>query len=270
MTTDAPTTESPRPWLAVRYLRFALAVTFLTRLPLPVRGTVTADDLRASMAWYPAVGAALGLLGWGVYRGAAWLLDGGPQPSLLAAVITVVALEMAAGALHLDGVMDTCDGVGSGAPRARALEIMKDSRVGAMGVFGAIAVLLLKVAALGALAPARALLPLLVGWAAARALPLVNLLIFPYARAQGTGGLFTNGRAPYALPIALLCTAAAGWLAGGVDGLLIAGLALALPLAVQAGISRTLGGLTGDVYGFGIELAEVTALLLGCLYARWM
>jgi len=270
MTTEAPTTESPRrSWLAVRWRRFALAVTFLTRLPLPLRGEVTPDDLRASMGWYPAVGAALGLLGWGLYLGGARLFAGG-EASLLAAALAVVLLETATGALHLDGLMDTCDGAGSGAPRARALEIMKDSRVGAMGVFGAVAVLLVKVAALAALPPATALLPLLAGWAAARALPLLNLRLFPYARAQGTGGMFTTGRAPHALPLALLTVAAAGWLAGRVDGLLLVALALAIPLFIQARIAAKLGGLTGDVYGCGIELSEVTAVLLGCVFARWL
>ena len=149
MTTDTTQSDTPcRGPLGTAWLRFALAVTFLTRLPLPVRGEVTPADLRASLGWYPFIGLVMGALGWGLYLAGVAVF-----PPAVTAVLVIILLEMCTGALHLDGLMDTCDGVGSNAPRARALAIMKDSRVGAMGVFGAVAVLLLKVVALAALTP---------------------------------------------------------------------------------------------------------------------
>ncbi len=264
MQLDAP----PRGWFATRWRRFALAVTFLTRLPLPISGTATADDLRASMGWYPVVGLVLGAVGWGFYRAAGLVL-----PSAVAAAVTIIALEWCTGALHLDGVMDTCDGLGSGAPRERALEIMKDSRVGAKGVFGALAVLLLKVTALAALAPPDSLLPLLVGCMAARLAPIWAVTLFPYARPDGTGKAFTGGTVGWSLPAATLFTLGAGWFLGYLlgQGLLGLGLALlltALVLFVHSRIARRLGGLTGDVYGMGIELAETLALLIGCMLVQ--
>lgn len=243
-------------WLATRWRRFALAATFLTRLPLPIHGEVTPADLRASMGWYPVLGAGIGALGWGLYTLGLRLFPPG-----VAAALVVVVLEMVTGALHLDGWMDTCDGLGSGRSRERMLEIMKDSRVGAMGVFGAIAVILLKVMALMSLTSAQALLPLLAGWAIARLLPLLDVTLFPYARAQGTGGLFTGGKAPLALAFAIVSTAGITYLVGGVTGLLLAVGLVAVTLLVQACIARQLGGLTGDVYGMGIECAETLALL---------
>ena len=105
--------------------------------------------------------------------------------------------------------MDTCDGYFSGAPRERALEIMKDSRAGAMGVVGAVLILLLKVAALGALTRADAAAPLLAGWAAARALPALDVYAWPYARAAGTGEAFTRERTPGPLALAGALLAAA-------------------------------------------------------------
>lgn len=257
MTTTTDIAETPaRGWFATRWLRFVLAVTFLTRLPLPIRGEVSPADLRASMGWYPLIGLGLGAAGWGIFLGGSeWL------PATVAAALTVILLELVTGALHLDGFMDTCDGLGSGAPRERALEIMKDSRVGAMGVFGAVAIILLKVTVLAALTPTQALLPLLVGWTAARSLPIIDVTLFPYARKSGTGGFFTEGRAPLALPIALLSTLAVAYLVGHLPGLLLALAALGVTLLVQVAISRKLGGLTGDVYGMGIELAEVLVLL---------
>jgi len=259
---EAPQYE-PRPpaWR----LHLTLAVTFLTRLPLPVRCEVTAEDLHASMAWYPLVGLGLGVLGWLLYIGAYLLFS-----SLVAAVLVIILLEMATGALHLDGFMDTCDGIGSGKPRERALEIMKDSRVGAMGVFGAIAVLLVKVSALDALPDSRTILnTLVIGWTAARVVPIYNVLLFPYARDTGTGKPFVRRGARWPILRATLFAGVVGFLFNGLDGVLLAAAIITLPLLVQKTIARKLGGLTGDVYGMGIELGEAVALLGGCVLMQY-
>jgi len=241
--------------------RLTLAVTFLTGLPLPLRGEAADDDLWGSMAWYPLVGLGLGAAGWGLYEGFGWL-----APPLVAAALVVVLLELFTRALHLDGLMDTCDGYFSGAPRERALEIMKDSRSGAMGVFGAIAVVLIKVVALASLSRSQAVLPLLVGWTAARALPPLDLKLFPYARASGTGAPFARAAGAGPLVAALLSliviAAATGVITTHVAAAAIVVVAaLAVALAAQAAVARRLGGLTGDVYGMGIEIAEAAALV---------
>lgn len=257
------TAEQQRGWLATQWLRFALAATFLTRLPLPVRGDVSTDDLRASMGWYPLLGLGLGAAGWGCYLGSSHVL-----PPAVAAALTIVLLEMCTGALHLDGFMDTCDGIGSGAPRERALEIMKDSRVGAMGVFGAVVVLLIKVTALLSLSPHQSLLPLFIGWAAARAVPALDVTFFRYARKKGTGGAFTEGKSPGMVACVIVSTLLIAWGVGQLTGVMVAGAVIVLTLSVQANIGRKLGGLTGDVYGMGVELAEVLALVAGCVLMR--
>lgn len=252
--------------------RLTLAVTFLTALPLPVRGEVAAADLGASMAWYPLVGLALGGLAWGLYAALTAAL-----PGLVAAVIVVLVLEAVTRGLHMDGLMDTCDGYFSGAPRERALEIMKDSHAGAMGVIGAVLVLLLKCAALGALTRAGAAAPLLAGWAAARTLPALDVYFWPYARPAGTGEAFTRERAPETPALAaaflLLAVTVAALAAGGAGGQwwaapVVALCAMAGAMAAQAVVARRLGGMTGDVYGMGIELAETVALVVACALVR--
>jgi len=254
--------------------RMTLAVTFLTGIPLPVRGEVSSSDLWRSMGWYPLVGLGLGAAGWGVYVGLLELL-----PALVAAVLVIMALEAVTRGLHLDGLMDTCDGLLSGAPRERALEIMKDSNVGAMGVAGAVLIVVLKVAALGALARADAAGPVLAGWCAARALPAFDVYAWPYARPAGTGEAFSRERTigPVLLAAVLLAVgvAVAGWAsltAGGAGGwyagLVVAAFAMAVAVLVQAAVAKRLGGLTGDVYGLGIELAEAAALVAGCALVR--
>ena len=254
--------------------RLTLAVTFLTGIPLKVEGEVSPADLWRSMGWYPLVGLALGAAAWAVYAGLLALV-----PGLVAATLVVIALEAVTRGLHMDGLMDTADGILSGAPRERALEIMKDSNVGAMGVVAAVLILVLKVAALGALTRADAAAPLLVGWCAARALPAVDVYNWPYARAAGTGEAFTREHTPGPVQLAggllaagvvvagvagLLAGAAATWYAG----LVIAVVCMSVALLVQAAVAKRLGGLTGDVYGMGIELAEAAALVVGAMLVK--
>ncbi len=250
--------------------QLTLAVTFLTGIPLKVEGDVSPSDLWRSMGWYPLVGLAMGVAAWAVYAGLLWFL-----PGLVAAALVVILLELLTRGLHMDGLMDTADGILSGAPRERALEIMKDSNVGAMGVVAAVLLLILKVAALGALTRADAAAPLLAGWCAARALPALNVYWWPYARAAGTGEAFTREHTPGPLQLAggllvagVVVAGLAGLWAGAAGswyaGLVVAALSMGVALGVQAAVAKRLGGLTGDVYGMGIELAEAAALVTGC------
>jgi len=254
--------------------QLTLAVTFLTGIPLKVEGDVSPADLWRSMGWYPLVGLALGAIAWGAYAGLLAVL-----PSLVAAGLVVLLLQAVTRGLHMDGLMDTADGLLSGAPRERALEIMKDSNVGAMGVVAAVLILILKVAALGALARADAAAPLLAGWCAARALPALDVYVWPYARTAGTGEAFTRERTigPVALAAALLAagvvatmfvSVAASGAGAWYAGLVVAVIAMGVALLVQAAVAKRLGGLTGDVYGMGIELAETAALAVGCALVK--
>ncbi len=250
--------------------RLTLAVTFLTGIPLKVEGEVSPADLWGSMGWYPLVGLAMGVAAWAVYAGLVSFL-----PGLVAATLVVILLELLTRGLHLDGLMDTADGILSGAPRERALEIMKDHNVGAMGVASAVLLLVLKVAALGALTRADAAAPLIAGWCAARTLPALNVYWWPYARAAGTGEAFTRDHTPGPLQLAggllvggVVVAGLAGLSAGAAGSwyaaLVTAVVAMAVALGVQAAVAKRLGGLTGDVYGMGIELAEAAALVVGC------
>lgn len=249
----------------------SLAVTFLTAVPLPQTGEPSPRQLWRSMGWYPLVGLGLGLAGWAVLSGLTLVV-----PHMLAAVVVVAFLELATRGLHLDGLMDSADGLLSGAARERALEIMKDSRVGAMGVAAALFVALLKCAALASLPSLAPLAPLLVGWAAARTVPPLAVYLWPYARSQGTGAAFNQERSLGPVVAALVVLALVS-IAGSAAGVmlddaaviwrspLVAVAAVIVPLALLAGVARRLGGLTGDTYGLGIEVAETTALVVGCV-----
>ncbi|MBX6395572.1 MAG: adenosylcobinamide-GDP ribazoletransferase, partial [Alicyclobacillaceae bacterium] len=127
---------------------FVTAIRFLTRIPLPPvdpaggTGAAQADQevICRSVRWYAAVGVLLGALLWL----AAWILHVARLPAPGGAALLVVVDILLTGGLHLDGWMDTADGLGSWRSRERMLAIMRDSRVGAMGVLAACGALLVE------------------------------------------------------------------------------------------------------------------------------
>ncbi|MDU5948969.1 MAG: adenosylcobinamide-GDP ribazoletransferase, partial [Paenibacillus macerans] len=122
------------------------AFQFLTRFPVRAELDFTPELLRRSVRYYPLVGAAVGLSVWAAAVLSAWLL-----PPLPAAVLALIVWVWVTGGLHLDGWMDTADGLLSYRPREKMLEIMKDSRVGAMGVLACVLLLMLKASLLASL-----------------------------------------------------------------------------------------------------------------------
>jgi len=235
------------------------AFAFLTRLPV-WRGPLRDADLGRSVSFFPLVGLVLGL----ALTGLAAALAGTVAPSLIA-VLLATLLAVLTGGLHLDGFADVFDALAGGrGDRARTLEIMRDSRIGAQGAAALTLLLIAKVAALAQVAERRDLLALLAFPTVARWLAALLVVLFPYARAEGLGRAFSGeaGRvqAGVATAIAVLVVAVLG------AGLILPALGTAAGvLAFAFWLHRRLGGLTGDVYGAAVELAEVLMLLLSCM-----
>lgn len=236
--------------------RFLAAVSFLTRFPLPSGVQTDLASLEESPTWFPAVGALIGLTLAG-FDGLACALF---HPAV-AAVADLVLLFVITGGLHLDGLLDSADGLLSGRPREEALEIMRDSRVGAMGVLVGILMTGLKVALIASLTGNLRSQALLVAPILGRYSILLAIAVFPYARmGQGLGSLFKLKSRPSwpVIPGAVVvaaCLALTGW--RGAAAVLAS---FALPLAMGAAVSDRLGGLTGDVYGALCEVVEVAVL----------
>ena len=230
-----------------------------TLVPGPWNRDATQREISNSRIYYPAVGLLLGLMLLGIERGCREVF-----PDFLTAAVLVVSLVMVTRGLHLDGLMDTCDGLFGGFNPERRLEIMRDSRVGAFGVAGAASVLLLKYGALVALLGlddpgtewSLLLFPMVSRWAM-----VVALGAFPYVRLQGLGSPFSQGGALWPTVAAAITAAVAAVLLGGIGGS-----GMLLGAAAMAGLlgwamAGRLGGLTGDTYGAINELVEIAALL---------
>jgi adenosylcobinamide-GDP ribazoletransferase len=234
------------------------AVAFLTRVPVGRRVELGGEDVAASAFLFPVVGAAVGGLTGLV---ADVLVPALPQ--LVAGALVVGLAAVLTGALHLDALADTADALG-GSTRERALEIMRDHRVGAFGVVALVVVLVVDAAALGALAARdNATLAALGAGGAARAVMLPLGVALPYARAgDGQGRVLDHVRpvqAVLGVAIGLALAVPAGW-----PGLAGAGSAAACALMLAVFVRHWLGGVTGDVLGATAKLAE-TAFLVTAL-----
>lgn len=236
--------------------RFAAAFQFLTVLPLFEPRRLEPEDLARSMGAFPLVGLALG-----AGLALAHALLGGRLPDLLEGAVLTALLAAVTGAFHLDGLADTLDGLAGGWTRERALEIMKDSRVGAVGAAGLALALVTKVAGLGLLPADVALRALLLTPAVARGSVVWLAYGSTYARpAGGLGTPYTEHLDAGTLRLAL-AGSALPCLVLGWRGLAAFGLTLLWAQGLKLYFHRRLGGVTGDVLGFAEETGEILFLV---------
>jgi adenosylcobinamide-GDP ribazoletransferase len=237
---------------------FLLAVRFLTILPLP-SGRKEGGSFSGALVCFPLVGLLLGLLLAGAY-----VLLKSVFPEAFCGLAIVVLLALATGGLHLDGLGDTFDGLGSRKDRDGMLAVMKDSHIGSMGVIAIVSVLLLKLYLIALLPAALTLKALVLMPALSRWSMLLPLYRFPYARAEGTGKVFAEHMHLDVFTGASLITLvlAAGLLK--VPGIFAFVTAALVAFLFGKLMNRCVGGVTGDVLGAVNEMNE--AAVLAALY----
>lgn len=258
----------------IRELRlFLIALQFLTRVPVPRGVGFEPEWLNRSARHFAGVGALVGLLAAAVLWMASrlWAVP-------VAVVVSMMATVWITGAFHEDGLADTCDALGGATTRERALEIMKDSRIGAYGAIGLALVLALKATALATMPLLLALSALVLGHTASRAFATVVMWRLPYAGdaahakakplARHVGAAEAAGALGWSAAVGALLIGA-GWMDGRVAavGLLVSALASAL---IARRLRARLGGFTGDTLG-AVQQASEVVLLLGAAGAqRWL
>jgi adenosylcobinamide-GDP ribazoletransferase len=256
-------------------LRFVAAFRFLTVILLPIRRDATPEEVGGSIVYFPVVGLIIGLILAALY----WLL-GMLLPPAIVVVLLMVAMVLVNGVLHLDGFIDTCDGLAGNKTVEERWRVMRDSRVGAFGIAGAALLLLVKYASLYSL-PERlivgslVLMPVVSRWAMVYA-----IVAYPYARPSGLGTVFKQEASGRRFALATLFTVAvaialAWW--SRIPYFYLCGLAVVLGVWVITTawahyLKRKLAGLTGDSYGAINEVAEVSVLIIVNLlaYNGWL
>lgn len=247
-------------WVLRFWRRGAAAVAFYTCLPIPSEWAV---DFQNVARWAPTVGLLIG--------GLLSLSDAALQklgmPVLTRSALVVISWIILTGGLHLDGVMDTADGLAV-QDRPRRLQVMQDSATGAFGAMAAIALLLLKTSALCDLHHHRWLaLMAAAGWG--RWGQVVAIAYYPYLKPTGKGAFHKQAiRVPQDVLLGL-------FLLLGLSGLQVLLEAQTLPIVLatdSAGCALALltgawfhwqlGGHTGDTYGAVVEWTEALLLCL--------
>jgi len=259
------------------------ALSLFTVIPVGTSGALAEGEAARAVLWMPGVGLLLGLLGGGLLAGVGALGGAGGDPGprrLLGAALAVALLALLTGGLHLDGLADTADGLGSRRPAAAALDIMHRSDVGPMGVAALVLVLLIQVTALAAMPDSAAAGLALVLAAVTGRVSVVLATASPSARPGGFGALVagqTTARGRMLSVVLLACaivaagipaaiavhgTGASGWELV-VRGLVAAAAGLAAGSFAQRMAVRRLGGVTGDVMGAVLEISTA-AVLVAC------
>jgi adenosylcobinamide-GDP ribazoletransferase len=250
--------------LLQRELRLLLtAVQYFTRVPVPRWVGHSASQLNGATRYFPAVGLAVGVAGAAMFWACSLVF-----PPVVAVLLSMAATIGLTGAFHEDGLADTVDGLGGGATRERALEIMKDSRIGTFGTVALLLVLLLKLGTLAALPPSQVIAALIAGHGASRWCAVMLVWRLPYVR------LDDSSRAKPVVerigPVDVIVASLFGLAPLALCGLhVLIAFAAMLWMLLYLGrwYTRRLGGYTGDTLGAAQQFTEVTFYL--ALLASW-
>ncbi|SHM83795.1 cobalamin-5'-phosphate synthase [Caldanaerovirga acetigignens] len=235
---------------------FYIALLFLTRIPLPHIKFEEKDIIR-SLPYFPVVGAVIGIV---LALVNAILQNYLPAPAL--ACLIVVVETVITGGLHIDGFADTMDGLFCGKEKSVKLDVMKDSRLGAFGVMGVVALFLLKYSALVSVPlwfrpKLLFIFPVISRW-----VMTWSVVLFPYIREKGLGKVFSQNKSPFQLVLPTVFCLILAFAAGEFKGIILAILSFISGLLFSVYILKKIGGMTGDTYGAVNEFSEIAALYI--------
>lgn len=256
-------------------MSFLAALKFLTIIRIPTRREASFQELGNSIVFFPVVGIIIGI----TLTVLNWLL-GMVIPTAVVNALLIVWMVIISGGLHLDGLADTCDGIGGQKPVEARLEVMRDSRVGGFGVIGIALLLLVKFVSLNSIPQYALMFTLILMPVISRWLMVYSVFAYPYARPSGLGTVFKKEATWWKFAVATIITLAVvlgltawqGIAYSSLGGLVVMGVTWVIIVAVAAYFKRKFAGLTGDTYGAINEIAEVLVLILVTLMTsnRWL
>ncbi len=244
-----------------------MALKFLTIIPLPKQREVSPEEVGRSIGYFPLVGIIIGL----ILAGLNWLLSL-LLPSAVVNALLIISLAVISGALHLEGFVDTCDGIAGHKTPEERWQVMHDSRAGAFGIVGVVLLLLVKYISLNNIPESLMMVTLLLMPVLSRWVMVYAVFAYPYARPSGLGKVFKEGASWSRLVIATLIALAVSISLAQLAGLAIMFAVWVIVIAMAAYLKRKFSGLTGDTYGAINELAEVGVLIFVLLLAhnQWL
>jgi adenosylcobinamide-GDP ribazoletransferase len=240
--------------------RILLALQFLTIVPVHVKN-VKNGDLPGSVAYFPVIGFLLGCVLAAIIAFGRYL----SFPEIGVCAVMVIALAILTGGIHLDGLADLFDALGSRKSREEMLVIMRDSRVGAMGVLAISSALLLKTALLVSTGSPLRIGPVILMCVISRWAMVFLMYRFPYARKEGKAKIYLEGMNAKIFIPATVFTGIVSFLAGQIQGLIALAVTALIVNFAGAYLTKKFGGITGDVIGASNEIAEILCLFIMCL-----
>jgi adenosylcobinamide-GDP ribazoletransferase len=249
-------------------LSFLAALQFLTSIPLPGQREVSPEQLGRATAYFPVVGLIIGI----ILAGLNWLLNL-VLPSAVVNALLVVVLVIITGALHIDGFVDTCDGIAGHKTVEERWRVMRDSRAGAFGIVGVVLLLLVKYVSLNSLPEVFAMATLLFMPVVSRWAMVYAIFIYPYARPSGLGTVFkrtTRWPGFTAATVITIAIAIALFPLFSLAGVLVMFGIWVITVLFSVYLKHKFAGLTGDTYGAINEVAEVMVLVFASLIFNYI
>lgn len=237
---------------------FLLMLQFMTRIPINISLHCEGEDFRRGAAFLPLVGGIIGSIQWIIY----YLLIQ-RLPMVVVAVFVVLTGILLTGALHVDGLGDTCDGFFAFKGKDRIIEIMKDSRIGTYACIALIFDILIRVSSLSCIRDIRAALIIIVAPAISRAALITLAFIGKTAKKTGSGNLFIENVEKKEAIIAVFIAFVISYLLIGIkEGVILITFSLAFTYLFNKFCESKIGGITGDNLGANNELVEMLTLVL--------
>ena len=234
---------------------FLIALQFLTIFPVNIKGEIEGKDFGKSLLYFPVVGALIGL----ALVLALFLLKS--LPILLIGALILILSIVITGGIHLDGFADACDGFYGNRPKEKILEIMRDSRIGVMGVVGIVSLLLLKFTLIVSISQGilwKILITMAVFGRWSQALACYTS---DYVRPEGKAKYFIGHAGGDEFRIGTFFTLSLFFVLLGLKGVVLFIFSLVPVLLFINYARKKIGGMTGDTIGAASEIAEVGVLL---------
>jgi adenosylcobinamide-GDP ribazoletransferase len=238
-------------------------IQFFTRIPINKGFDIKEDDFSKGVIFLPFIGLLIGLLMAGVY---CIILYFG---KFFAIVMALLFGSLITGALHIDGLADTCDAIFTMKSKEKMLEIMKDSRLGTYGTLAIFFDILLKISLLLSLDENYIAIAIIVAPVIGRTALTLSLYKANYPRKEGTGNLFIGKVEFLDIMLTLIISLILLFFIINLESIMFVLTAIPLAILVRKYLIRKTGGLTGDMLGAINEVNEIVALFLILLIQNW-
>lgn len=240
---------------------FILGLQFMTRIPIPITIEVHREDFQKIVKFFPVIGLIIGLFEAFIY----YILNRF-STHMLASFTVVVAHIIITGAMHIDGLGDTADGIFSARSREKMLEIMKDSRLGTFGALAIVVVVIGKIIMLNEMPQNNTIIVVILAPVIARTMNIFLMYNQKYARAtEGMGDLFIGVLKKENAIIALILGGLLTIVLGQFYGIKMFITSLIFTIVFRNYIEARIGGITGDILGASDELNEFLIYFVMCI-----